>query len=91
MTGPGSDAGGLRASDGDRERTAAILAAHATAGRLEPAECAERLAAAFAARTMGELYALTADLPHPDAVVPVRAGERPESLFARWAHLRSRK
>lgn len=83
----------LRASDEDRERTAMILTGHGAAGRLEPDECARRLEAAFSARTLIELYALTADLPYPDAVVPGGGAgrSRGESLLARLAHLRSRK
>lgn len=93
--GPGPLAGELRASDAERERTAAILSHEGAAGRLEPDECADRLAAAFAARTLPELYALTADLPYPDAVVP---GEDPrpataqgESLLGRLIHAWGRK
>lgn len=53
----------LRASDAERERTATLLRDHAGAGRLTPEELDERLDAAYAARTVGELEALTHDLP----------------------------
>lgn len=96
----GAGAAGLRASDADRERTASILTQQGAAGRLDPDECAHRLAAAFAARTLPELYALTADLPYPDAVVPGAAVPgaagwtapgRSETLLARLLHLWARK
>jgi hypothetical protein len=54
---------GMRASDLDREATAAQLRAHATVGRLTLAELDERLADAYAAKTMGDLRKLTSDLP----------------------------
>lgn len=53
----------LRASDADRERVADLLGDHAAAGRLEPEELERRTGAALAARTLGELAPLTADLP----------------------------
>jgi hypothetical protein len=53
----------LRASDAERERTATLLRDHAAAGRLTPEELDERLDVAYAARTIGELDALTHDLP----------------------------
>ena len=45
----------LRASDAERERTATLLREHSAAGRLTPEELDERLDAAYAARTVGEL------------------------------------
>jgi hypothetical protein len=53
----------LRASDADREQVADRLRHAATEGRLLPDELDERLGAAFAARTYGELDVLLADLP----------------------------
>ena len=53
----------LRASDAERERTLTELRGHASKGRLTVEELAERTDAALAARTRGELDALTADLP----------------------------
>jgi DUF1707 SHOCT-like domain len=53
----------IRASDGDREHTAAVLRAGYTAGRLTLAEFDDRTTAAFASRTWGELRRLTWDLP----------------------------
>jgi hypothetical protein len=69
----------LRASDAERERTATLLRDHAAAGRLTPEELDERLDAAYAARTVGELEALAHDLPAPDAPATrrPRARDRP--------------
>ena len=53
----------LRASDADRERVAVSLRDHAVAGRLTTEELDARTGRAFAARTLGELDALLADLP----------------------------
>jgi hypothetical protein len=53
----------LRASDADRERVAAALRRHHLDGRLDTDELQERLGRCYAARTTGDLAALTADLP----------------------------
>src|SRR3954462_11495141 len=58
----------LRASDAHRERTATLLRDHCAAGRLTAEELEERLETAYAAKTLGELDALLADLPGPAAV-----------------------
>jgi Domain of unknown function (DUF1707) len=58
----------IRASDLERERTAALLREHYLDGRLDSAEFQERLDACMGARTVPELQALSADLPrdtHP--------------------------
>jgi hypothetical protein len=55
----------LRASDADRELIVSGLRVHHAEGRLDEDELEERLAAAFAARTRGELTRLVADLPPP--------------------------
>lgn len=60
------DRRGMRASDGDRDRVAALLREHHVAGRLTPAEFSERLDQAMAARTIGELDDLLEDLPAID-------------------------
>lgn len=57
---------GLRASDADRDHTAARLGGAMAVGRLTSAEYAERLDAAYGARTVGELAPLTRDLPDDD-------------------------
>ncbi|WP_219418106.1 DUF1707 SHOCT-like domain-containing protein [Pseudonocardia nigra] len=55
----------MRASDADRERTVAILQREVGTGRLTLDEFSERSAIAYHARTLGELAALTRDLPRP--------------------------
>jgi hypothetical protein len=57
----------LRASDADRDRTAAVLGGALATGRLTTTEYAERLDTAYAAKTLGELVPLTRDLPADDA------------------------
>lgn len=56
----------VRASDADRDRTAALLREHHAAGRLTAEEFHERLDKAYAAKTLGELDELLADLPGID-------------------------
>ena len=56
----------LRASDADRDRAAAVLGGAMATGRLTSAEYAERLDAAYAAKTLGDLAPLTRDLPAED-------------------------
>jgi hypothetical protein len=53
----------LRASDQDRDATAAVLSEALAQGRLTSTELAERIDATYAAKTVGELAPLTADLP----------------------------
>jgi hypothetical protein len=53
------------ASDAERERAAVLLRDAAGEGRLTLEELSDRLAFVFAARTAGELEALTRDLPAP--------------------------
>lgn len=67
----------LRAADADRAAVATQLGDQMSAGRLTVAEYDERLARAYAARTYGELEALTADLPQP----------APQPVAARTAHV----
>jgi hypothetical protein len=65
----------VRAADADREQVLAELQRHTSAGRLSMDEFSQRAAAVYASRTMGELAALTADLPHdpnPHAAKPIR-------------------
>jgi uncharacterized protein DUF1707 len=69
MFSPSGHIGGtpeLRASDADRERIAAALRRHHLDGRLDTDELQERLGRCYAARTTGELAALTADLPEDE-------------------------
>lgn len=53
----------LRASDADRERVAKILHDAMGEGRLTIDELDERLQSTYAAKTLGDLVPLTADLP----------------------------
>jgi hypothetical protein len=57
---------GVRASDAERQATAELLKRHHTEGRLDTDELEERLARCYAAKTRGELDALTTDLPRPE-------------------------
>src|SRR3954452_6949069 len=68
----------MRASDHEREAAVTLLRAAAAEGRLDIEELDERTAAAYAARTRGELDALTEDLPYPrpPAVRPAAAPRR---------------
>ena len=68
----------LRASDAERERVAQLLRDSAADGRLDMDELDERLESAYAARTFGELRALTRDLPvvAPQPTLPERSGRR---------------
>ena len=69
----------VRAADADRERVLAELERHTSVGRLSMDEYSERAAAVYRSRTMGELAALTADLPPIPEPVP-HATEFPRSL-----------
>jgi hypothetical protein len=53
----------LRAADRDRDEVGAVLREQYAQGRLTLEEFEERSTTAMSARTMGELRALTADLP----------------------------
>jgi hypothetical protein len=59
----------LRASDPDRDRTAALLRAHFVAGRLTRDELDDRLAATLGAASFGDLRRALADLPGPGPVL----------------------
>lgn len=56
----------FRAADGDRDKTVARLGDALAAGRLTAEEHQSRTATALIAKTMGELAALTDDLPDQD-------------------------
>ena len=86
--------GSLRPGNADRERVVAQLNTAFSEGRLDVAELDERVAAAYAAKTLGELVPLTADLPvgqqgrtsapaRREANAPVPAGA--PSPAVRWA------
>lgn len=86
----------IRASDHDRDSTVAVLRDAYTVGRLDLEEFDERMTAAYAAKTWGDLRRLTADLPTAthlgadlptSAVVPVAVEEpgQPAARGSRWA------
>ena len=68
----------MRASDSDRDRTAALLREHHAVGRRTADEFKDRLERAYAAKTLGELDQLLADLPAIDLYeLPDAALRRP--------------
>lgn len=70
----------VRASDDDRQQVVRALERHTTAGRLRLDEFDVRVAAALEAVTLGDLAALTRDLPPepaPPATVAGRTGPDP--------------
>jgi hypothetical protein len=85
--GPGHDGGmahpdpdrrpEVRAADADRARVAERLRCAHGEGRLDLEEFDERVTAAWAARTYGDLDALTADLPPPAPAPPARVVHPP--------------
>jgi hypothetical protein len=62
----------IRASDAERERTAALLGDHLAAGRLDTAEFEQRLTVTYAATTLGELDRVLLDLPDSSASAATR-------------------
>ena len=60
----------IRISDADRERVTARLREHFAEGRLTSEELDERITAALAAKTYGDLRRVMADLPDPSPVPP---------------------
>jgi hypothetical protein len=74
----------LRASDADREATADRLRQHHTDGRIDAEEFQERLDTCYAAKTVGELAALTRDLPGD----PARRGSGAGTGFGLLGSLR---
>ena len=72
----------LRAGDAERERVAADLAEHCAQGRLSPEELESRVELALGARTLGELEALTRDLPPLAPAGRSQRRRRPAALAA---------
>jgi hypothetical protein len=58
-----ADQADMRAGDGDRDRVAELLRVAVSEGRISIQELHERLDRTYAARTMGELDRVVADLP----------------------------
>jgi DUF1707 SHOCT-like domain/Cell wall-active antibiotics response LiaF, C-terminal len=73
----------LRASDADRERLAAVLRENLGEGRLTLDEFSERVDAAYTARTVADLAALTRDLPAAGEAVATPERRRPRPT--RWS------
>ena len=76
----------FRASDTDRDRAAQQIREHFAAGRLTEDEMTERVDAAYAARTEGELRRLLVDLPQ----LPATRAEQRAELAVRRRHLQRR-
>jgi hypothetical protein len=76
----------FRASDADRDRAAQQIREHFAAGRLTEDEMTERVDAAYAARTEGELRRLLVDLPQ----LPATRAEQRAELAARRRQLQRR-
>lgn len=76
----------LRASDAEREAAVRALRTAAEEGRLDTDELEERVAAAYAAKTRGELTALMQDLPSGRALSVPPPSQLPHTpgLIARW-------
>jgi hypothetical protein len=76
----------LRVGDTEREAVAAELREHYARGRLTLTEFNQRLDAAFAAKTQGDLTRITSDLPHirpDDTPLPSAGVGRPHQLASR--------
>jgi Domain of unknown function (DUF1707) len=78
-----SGASDFRASDADRDRAVQDLREHFAAGRLTGDEMDERIQAAYAARTDGDLRRLLADLPQ----LPITQAQQKAALAERRRHL----
>ena len=77
----------LRASDADREHVVNVLRQHHGDGRIDVNEFTERMQIAFEAKTLGELEALTKDLPRLPPPLP--EDPRPEAAAVmRWRFYR---
>jgi len=72
----------IRASDADRQHVVGALERHAAAGRLDLVEFTERVDAALAARTLGDLAEVVRDLPAEPVVPPVGTGRGRQLLVA---------
>ncbi|GAA2421476.1 DUF1707 and DUF4190 domain-containing protein [Streptomyces glaucus] len=70
----------MLASHADRERAVDVLRAGYGEGRLEHGEFEERVARAYAARTVGELAVLVADLPQGPLPGPAAAAAVPRTF-----------
>ncbi|WP_018543903.1 DUF1707 and DUF4190 domain-containing protein [Streptomyces sp. LaPpAH-108] len=78
---PGSGPSFLLASHADRERTVDVLRAGYGEGRLDKGEFDRRVERAYAARTVGELALVVADLPHGPAAQQTAFGAVPPAFL----------
>ncbi|MBB1254437.1 DUF1707 SHOCT-like domain-containing protein [Streptomyces alkaliterrae] len=74
----------MRASDADRERVAARLREGYAEGRLDVDEFEQRLTAAYASRTYGDLEPLLRDIPLPAESATAVARTEPTGTADRW-------
>ncbi len=79
------EAGLIRASDADRDGVLERLRGAHVEGRLDAEELTDRAGTALAARTVGELAALTADLPPAGFPPPVPATPPAVATGPGWA------
>jgi len=79
------EAGWIRASDADRDEVLERLRRAHVEGRLDAEELTDRAGTALAARTVGELAALTADLPPAGSPPPVPAPPPAFAVGPGWA------
>jgi hypothetical protein len=80
MSGAGSPSSpSMRASDADRERVVSVLQEAFAQGRITVDEFDERSDQAYAAKTLGDLVPLTADLPAQDLARPGTSLDRGQS------------
>ncbi len=75
----------IRASDADRDEVLERLRRAHVEGRLDADELTDRAGTALAARTVGELAALTADLPPAGPLPPVAATPPAFAAGPGWA------
>jgi hypothetical protein len=75
---------GPLASDAERERVVAALQRHCADGRLTPDEFADRVERVLRARSLGELYELTSDLPELPVVEAPRTSMASSPRRRRW-------
>lgn len=80
----------VRIGTAERDRAAAQLTSHWSAGRLEPQEFDERLALAYQARTAEQLQALFEDLPQGLQPAAAPGGGRLARVPARLRRVTSR-
>jgi class 3 adenylate cyclase len=75
----------IRASDAEREYVVDVLRAHCSEGRIDLDEFSERINRVYAARTIGELNEICADLPMPagQTTTPAQATGRTRRAV-RW-------